>query len=145
MAKLYDSDGFDTTTSESAPLETVTAQPLVSSSLAQNGGAGYSPNTGNYTTSATDAQENVAGPQLAVVRSYNSLDGRASDSFGQGWSSVADMRAVEDQDGSNSVVITDDTGQESRYGYEKNPTTGVVAYSPPLGTSAILTAVSGGG
>jgi large repetitive protein len=138
-------DGFDTTTSGLAPLETVTAQPLVASSLAQNGGAGYSPNTGNYTTSATDAQENVAGPQLAVVRSYNSLDGRASDSFGQGWSSVADMRAVADPDGSGSVVITDDTGQESRYGYEKNPTTGAVTYSPPLGTSAIFTAVSGGG
>jgi large repetitive protein len=137
-------DGFDTTTSALAPLEAVTAQPLVSSSLAQNGGAGYSPNTGNYTTSATDAQENVAGPQLAVVRSYNSLDGRASDSFGQGWSSAADMRATEDQDGSDSVVITDDTGQESRYGYEKTAA-GVVEYSPPLGTYATLTAVSGGG
>ena len=104
-------DGFDTTTSGLASLETVTAQPLVSSSLAQNGGAGYSPDAGNYTTSATDAQEKVAGPQLAVVRSYNSLDGRASDSFGQGWSSVAGMRAVKDQDGSNDVVITDAAGQ----------------------------------
>jgi large repetitive protein len=52
-------DGFYTTTSNLAPLETVTAQPLVSSSLSQNGGAGYSPDTGNYTTSATDAQESV--------------------------------------------------------------------------------------
>ena len=137
-------DGFDTTTSGLAPLETVTAQPLVSSSLAQNGGVGYSPDTGNYTTSATDAQEKVAGPQLAVVRSYNSLDGRASDSFGQGWSSVADMRAVEDQDGSNSVVITDAAGQQSRYGYETGPS-GQIEYIPPLGTYATLTAVPGGG
>ena len=137
-------DGFDTTTSGLAPLETVTAQPLVSSSLAQNGGVGYSPDTGNYTTSATDAQEKVAGPQLAVVRSYNSLDGRASDSFGQGWSSVADMRAVEDQDGSNDVVITDAAGQQSRYGYETGPS-GQIEYIPPLGTYATLTAVPGGG
>jgi large repetitive protein len=134
-------DGFDTTMSATSPLETVTAQPLVSSSLAQNGGAGYSPDTGNYTTSATDAQENVAGPQLAVVRSYNSLDGRTSDSFGQGWSSVADMRATADQDVSGSVVITDDTGRQSRYGYDPH----TAAFSPPLGSYAALTAVSGGG
>jgi hypothetical protein len=42
-------------------------------------------------------------------------------------------------------VITDDTGQESRYGYQKNPTTGVIEYTPPLGTYATLSAVSGGG
>ena len=96
-------DGFDTVVSDASPFETVTAQPLVSSSLAQNGGAGYSPKTGNYTTSATDAQEKVAGPQLAVTRSYNSQDGRPQDSFGQGWSSVADMRAAEDQDGSRGA------------------------------------------
>jgi large repetitive protein len=138
-------DGFDTVTSATSPLETVTAQPLVSSSLAQNGGAGYSPQTGNYTASATDARENVVGPKLALVRSYNSLDGQAADSFGQGWSSAADMRAAQDQDGSGNVVITDDTGQQSRYGYDPNPPAGKGSYSPPLGSYAQLTAVSGGG
>ena len=135
------SDGFVAATSGTSPFETVTAQPLVSSSLAQNSGAGYSPQSGNYTRLATDAQETVAGPQLAVTRSYNSLDGRAADSFGQGWSSVADERATTDPGNSGNVVITDGTGKQSRYGYD--PKTGT--YSPPLGSYAVLTAVSGGG
>ena len=52
-------------------------QPLITSTLAQNSdGHGFDQSVGNYTTSATDANVQTAGPSLSVVRDYNSLDPR---------------------------------------------------------------------
>ena len=68
-------------------------QPLVTSQLSQNpAGPGFDPQTGNWTTSATDAQVPTVGPALEITRDYNSHDPRLSGAFGAGWSSVLDMK-----------------------------------------------------
>jgi RHS repeat-associated protein len=131
-------DGWSTTTSSSQSLSTLVAQPLVASRLAQNGGHGYDEEAGNYTTSATDATVATVGPSLEVTRSYNSLDTSTSGAFGAGWSSLADMRAVMDDDGSKSVVITDDGGKQQRWGYSSS------GYTPPTGTYGTFKALSSG-
>jgi hypothetical protein len=69
-------------------------QPRLTNDLAQNPGAGFDPNNGNYTTSATDASVAGVGPQLEISRSYNSLDTRRTGAFGQGWSSILDTKAT---------------------------------------------------
>jgi len=54
-------------------------QPLVTSELSQNAsGAGFDPRTGNWTTSATDAQVSTVGPALEVTRDYNSQNPQLS-------------------------------------------------------------------
>ncbi|MFC1438359.1 LamG-like jellyroll fold domain-containing protein [Streptacidiphilus sp. N1-10] len=136
--KVSTYDGWSTTVSGQQALGTQVAQPLVASRLAQNGGHGYDEEAGNYTTSVTDAKVTTVGPSLAVTRAYNSLDARSGAAFGAGWSSIADMRAVMDADGSKNVVVTDDGGQELRYGYSS------AGYTPPSGTYATLKALSSG-
>jgi RHS repeat-associated protein len=132
-------DGWSTKTSTAYSFAPTVAQPLVASRLAQNSGHGFDEEAGNYTTSAADADVAVVGPALKVQRSYNSLDVRTWGAFGAGWSSLADEKAVMDDDGSQNVVITDSSGKQSRYGYSAS------GYVPPQGTYATLTAVSGGG
>lgn len=132
-------DGFATTTSPANALTPTVPQPLVTSRLAQNSGHGFDPEAGNYTTSATDANVATVGPVLSVTRSYNSLDARVSSAFGAGWSSIADVKAVMDADGSKNVVLTDVGGKQSRYGYTAS------GYVPPMGTFSTLTAPSSGG
>ncbi|WP_163505155.1 LamG-like jellyroll fold domain-containing protein [Fodinicola acaciae] len=119
-------------------------QPLVTSALAQNqGGRGYSPNNGNYTTSATDAQVTSVGPELAVRRDYNSRDPRLSGAFGGAWSSVFDARAVEQHDATNALASVDVTYPEgSTVGFGRN---GDGTFSPPSGRFATFTAITGGG
>ncbi|MEU1481185.1 LamG-like jellyroll fold domain-containing protein [Streptomyces sp. NPDC005760] len=131
-------DGWSTTTSATQPLSTLVAQPLIASRLAQNGGHGYDEEAGNYTTSATDASVSTVGPSLDVTRSYNSLDTSTAGAFGAGWSALADMRAVMDDDGSKSVVITDDGGKRQRWGYSSS------GYTPPTGTYGTFKALSAG-
>ncbi|MDF2269320.1 DNA/RNA non-specific endonuclease [Streptomyces coacervatus] len=131
-------DGWSTTTSSSQPLSTLVAQPLVASRLAQNGGHGYDEEAGNYTTSATDASVSTVGPSLEVTRSYNSLDTSTAGAFGAGWSALADMRAVMDDDGSKSVVVTDDGGKQERWGYSSS------GYTSPTGTYGTFKALSSG-
>ncbi|WP_208780080.1 LamG-like jellyroll fold domain-containing protein [Streptomyces griseorubiginosus] len=131
-------DGWSTTTSGSQPLSTLVAQPLIASRLAQNGGHGYDEEAGNYTTSATDASVSTVGPSLDVTRSYNSLDTTTAGAFGAGWSALADMRAVMDDDGSKSVVVTDDGGKQERWGYSSS------GYTPPTGTYGTFKALSAG-
>ncbi|TML21197.1 MAG: DNRLRE domain-containing protein, partial [Actinobacteria bacterium] len=53
-------------------LTTQVPQPLVTSSLSQNGGHGFDPSIGNYTTSSTDADVATVGPDLSIVRNFNS-------------------------------------------------------------------------
>ncbi|MFF7278360.1 LamG-like jellyroll fold domain-containing protein [Streptomyces griseorubiginosus] len=131
-------DGWSTTTSAAQSLSTLVAQPLIASRLAQNGGHGYDEEAGNFTTAATDASVSTVGPSLDVTRSYNSLDTSTSGAFGAGWSALADMRAVMDDDGSKSVVVTDDGGKRQRWGWSAS------GYTPPIGTYGTFKALSAG-
>ncbi len=125
-------------------LTTPVPQPLVTSSLAQNGGLGFDANVGNYTTAATDAVVNTVGPELTVRRMYNSLDPRVDAAFGAGWSSVLDMRATDVLAGgarsTDSVLLRYPTGQEMAFGRNGDGT-----FSPPSGRFATFTPVAGGG
>ncbi|MEU7745886.1 DUF6531 domain-containing protein [Nonomuraea sp. NPDC049158] len=63
--------------------------------------------SGNYTTTFTDAQVAVAGPPLSVVRVYNSIDPRRDGAFGAGWSTRWDMRIVaESVRGRDAALVT---------------------------------------
>ncbi|KAA9163969.1 type IV secretion protein Rhs [Amycolatopsis acidicola] len=121
-------------------LSTRVPQPAITSHLSSVDGGGVDPGVGNYTTPVTDAVIAAAGPALSVVRSYNSLDPRRNNAFGEGWSTVWDTRLVPDNDGSGNVVITSADGRQSRYG--RNPDG---SFAAPPGQFATLLAVSGGG
>ena len=123
-------------------------QPDISSQLGQSGGADtsggssvqpFDPESGNYTTTATDAAVSVAGPPLQITRTYNSLNPAASGAFGLGWSSLLDMAVTPDNDGSGSVVVTMPDGSQARFGYIGTSTTGVAQYAPPPGSPDVLT------
>ncbi len=112
-------------------------QPRLTSDLAQNPGAGFDPNNGNYTTSTSDAQVTGVGPSLEISRSYNSLDTRRSGAFGQGWSSILDVKATERPDASGAVqtvVITYPNGSEVAFGRNADGT-----FTAPSGRYAVLT------
>lgn len=121
-------------------------QPLITSHLGaapyDSTVKGVDPSVGNYSSSVTDAAvpdvPDVLG--LDVTRTYNSLDPRQGIFFGSGWSSVLDMRAQPDTDGTGSVVITLADGRQERFAQNPDGT-----YSAPLGIRAWLTTVSGGG
>lgn len=139
---VQDYDGY--TFSNSSTINyftTLVPQPLITSSLSQNSnGHGFDPSIGNYTTSATDAKVQTAGPSLSVVRDYNSLDPRSSGAFGAGWSSLYDMKATEVDDSSNdvtSVVVTYPDGSEVGFGKNSDGT-----FAPPQGRFATLTPIA---
>jgi len=141
---VQDYDGYDYSSSASVNyFSTVVPQPLITSSLAQNtDGHGFDQSIGNYTTSATDADVQTAGPSLSVRREYNSLDPRTSGAFGVGWSTVYDMKATEVKDpGGNvtSVVITYPDGSQVGFGKNSNGT-----FAPPQGRYATLKALASG-
>ena len=137
-------DGSQGSTSQTINLFTTgVPQPAVTSGLSQNGGQGFEPNAGNYTTTATEALVATIGPPLAVQRAYNSLDPRTTSAFGTGWSSLADMTASVATSGSGAadlVAIRYPTGQEIAFGLNPDGT-----FAPPQGRFASLTAVPGGG
>ncbi|MFF3920173.1 LamG-like jellyroll fold domain-containing protein [Streptomyces sp. NPDC001852] len=143
---VSDSDG-DAQSAWSLPsyFSTTVTQPLITSHLgeAAQGPAGrtFAPRVGNYTTSTTDADVSVAGPALSVTRSYNSLDPRTGNLFGAGWSTLYDMSALPDNDGSGAVVVTMANGQATRFGLNADGTT----FTPPQGTYSTFQTVSGGG
>ncbi|REH51886.1 RHS repeat-associated protein [Kutzneria buriramensis] len=119
-------------------------QPVVTSSLSQNNGDhGFDPGIGNYTTSATDAEVQSAGPALAVTRDYNSRDPRTGGAFGAGWSSVFDAKATEltTTDFNNnpvlvSTVISYPDGSEVGFGLNTDG-----SFSSPQGRFAVLRAL----
>lgn len=128
--------GNEVPTPRSALLAAV-PQPVVTSRVA---GAPYGsqerefdPQVGNYTTTAVDATVATVGPELTLVRTYNSLDPRRTGMFGAGWSSRYDMRLVPDGDGSGNVVVTYPDGQEVRFGRNPDGT-----YAAPAGRTAGL-------
>ena len=137
-------DGHSSSSSQTINLlSTSVPQPAVTSTLSQNGGKGFEPAAGNYTTAATDAQVATVGPPLAVQRSYNSLDPRTGSAFGVGWSSVVDVTASQASSGSgvaDLVTIRYPAGQEIAFGVNPDGT-----FVPPQGRFATLSVVSGGG
>ncbi|WP_243706209.1 LamG-like jellyroll fold domain-containing protein [Micromonospora sp. KC721] len=102
-------------------------------------GREFDAQVGNFTTSAIDATVATVGPELNLLRTYNSLDPRTSGVFGAGWSSRYDMKLTPDDDGSGNVVIRYPDGQEVRFG--KNPDG---TYAAPSGRVARLTVDSAG-
>ena len=89
---------------------------------------------GNLSTAAVDATVTTVGPELNVIRTYNSLDPRRAGAFGAGWNTRYDMRLVPDDDGSGNVVVTYPDGQAVRFGKNPNGT-----YAAPAGRTAQLT------
>jgi|GEM_PF-685730 len=117
-------------------------QPALGSRLAQNPGVGYNPEIGNYTTTVTDAQVAGVGPELAITRSYNTLDTRRSGAFGQGWSSLLDAQVTgrtSTNDALRSAVVTYPDGSEAGFG----PTSDG-SFVPPPGRYEVLTEVRSG-
>jgi YD repeat-containing protein len=140
-------DGEDSSPNPQQDYFTTTVpQPLITSQLSLNPtGPGFNPQTGNWTTSATDAQVPTAGPALEITRDYNSSDPRLSGAFGAGWSSVIDMKVSAGEytsaGGTETEVVTYPDGEDVAFGLNPDGST----YSPPSGRYATLAAVSGGG
>ncbi|MEV5752124.1 LamG-like jellyroll fold domain-containing protein [Actinoallomurus sp. NPDC052308] len=142
MAQSYDGTNYSPDVGWQT-LRTDVPQPTVTSGLSQNEtDTGFDPSIGNYTTSDTDADVATAGPDLSVVRDYNSRDPRSSGAFGAGWSTVFDARAVEQYSSSGAVTAVRVTYPDgSEVGYGKNSDG---SFSPPQGRFAIFKSVTGG-
>ncbi|WP_268995872.1 RHS repeat-associated core domain-containing protein [Saccharothrix luteola] len=142
-SKAYDWRAYvkDATNEIISPYSTVLTsvpQPEITSRLA-GGPYGtkdqeFDPQTGNYSTAAVDASVTTVGPELRVVRTYNSLDPRRDGIFGAGWSTRYDMKVVPDDDGSGNVVVTYPDGQQVRFGRNADGT-----FAAPFGRQAKLT------
>ncbi|GLY96489.1 RHS repeat-associated core domain-containing protein [Actinoplanes sp. NBRC 103695] len=119
-------------------LRTQVPQPEITARLAGSPDSvqapGLDPSIGNYSTMVTDASVATAGPDLTVVRTYNSLDPRRDSAFGLGWASRVDMRLSRDIDTSGSVVVTLPTGRQVRFGRNTDGT-----YAAPQGQALTLT------
>lgn len=111
-------------------------QPTITSQLSTPGvnGQEFHQQSGNYTTTITDAHVPAAGPPLSVVRSYNSMDPRRDGAFGAGWSSRWDMRVVaENIREREAVLVTYPDGRQVRFAKKDDGT-----YQPPPGMFATL-------
>ncbi|MEU8240978.1 LamG-like jellyroll fold domain-containing protein [Actinoplanes missouriensis] len=123
-------------------LTTPVPQPAVTSTLDDNGEAGFAAGSGSYTTAAKDAQVAAVGPALEIARSYNSADNRTTGAFGAGWSSILDARVTERKNVAGTLVtaeVTYPTGQTVAYGRNADGT-----FSAGLGRYARFSAVTGG-
>jgi RHS repeat-associated protein len=153
---VRDYDGVDySSTSTTNYFATTVPQPSVTSQLSQNPDdawpsqeqnpwPGFNPESGNYTTSATDADIATVGPALEITRDYNSADPRVSGAFGAAWSSVLDMKVAPGHDNSAGTttateVVTYPDGEEVSFGQ-----TASGSYTAPAGRYATLAAISGG-
>ncbi|MEU5051888.1 LamG-like jellyroll fold domain-containing protein [Streptomyces sp. NPDC021096] len=135
----YVYDGKDTSNRPGpAYFTTQVPQPAVTAHLGGDGGREFGSRSGNYATAATDASAPTVGPELSVVRTYNSLDPRDDNVFGSGWSTRWDMRAVAESTG--NVVVTTAGGSRVRFGKNTDGT-----YAAPSGSPTTLTSVTGGG
>ncbi|WP_234435897.1 DUF6531 domain-containing protein [Streptomyces sp. NRRL S-813] len=137
--KTYLWRGFVKDASNEVPTQQVALvaavpQPEITSRLSGAQGKEFDPNVGNFTSSATDASLAGVGPDLTLIRTYNSLDPRRDLAFGAGWTTRFDMRLTPDDDGSGNVVIRYPDGQDVRFGRNADGT-----YAPPPGRFAKLT------
>jgi RHS repeat-associated protein len=137
--RAYVKDAGNEVISPYSAVLTTVPQPEITSHLAgapyANEDQEFDPQSGNYTTSAVDATVATVGPELGVIRTYNSLDPRRDGLFGAGWTSRYDMRLIPDDDGSGNVVVTYPDGQAVRFGRNADGT-----YTAPSGRMASLTA-----
>ncbi|MFE9989800.1 LamG-like jellyroll fold domain-containing protein [Streptomyces sp. NPDC005381] len=130
----YVYDGAATSLQPGAALFTTEVpQPIVTGRL--GGGDGQSEigaRAGNYNTAATDAALATVGPELAVTRTYNSLDPRTKGAFGAGWSTRWDMQVRQDVT-NNSVLVSMADGSQMRFGLNPDAT-----YASPSGSALAL-------
>ncbi|MEV4260224.1 RHS repeat-associated core domain-containing protein [Kribbella sp. NPDC049584] len=138
---VQDNDGQHTI-GEPITMFTDVSQPAITGHIANNDGKSqdkpYDPAVGNYTASALDIVVPVAGPELNVSRTYNSLDPRRDGLFGAGWTSRYDMRLIIENDGNALVTYPD--GRQVRFGANADGT-----FAAPRGTKSVLTATSATG
>nr|WP_311137481.1 DNRLRE domain-containing protein [Streptomyces sp. I6] len=119
--------------SRACPVQHRSTAARVTSHLGgSDSGREFGARAGNYTTAATDAAVSTVGPELAVTRTYNSLDPRTDGAFGAGWSTRWDARLREEPQ-SRTVVITAADGSQARYGESPNG-----EYSGPSGSTSRL-------
>ncbi|WP_326656724.1 LamG-like jellyroll fold domain-containing protein [Streptomyces sp. NBC_00385] len=117
-----------------ALLTTQVPQPTVTGHLGGGDeGKEMGARAGNYVTAATDAAISTVGPELAVTRTYNSLDPRTNGAFGAGWSTRWDMRVREEPETSTALLTMAD-GSQARFGRNTDGT-----YTGPSGGSMSLT------
>ncbi|HEX6682161.1 MAG TPA: RHS repeat-associated core domain-containing protein, partial [Candidatus Limnocylindrales bacterium] len=138
MWRVIVKDGTTEVASPRSAILTSVPQPEITSRIAGAATAArdreFDAQTGNVSTTAMDATVTTIGPELNLVRTYNSLDPRRDGLFGAGWSTRYDMRVVTDEDGSGNVTVTYPDGQQVRFG--KNPDG---TFAAPTGRSASLT------
>ena len=120
-------------------------QPPITSTLSQSANShGFDPRSGDFTTSATDAQIPSIGPPLSVVRDYNSADPRINEALGSGWSSMFDAKATEQLNAAGTavaaVVVTYPDGSDVAFGRNSDGT-----FAPPTGRFSTFTPATGGG
>ncbi|WP_237693691.1 LamG-like jellyroll fold domain-containing protein, partial [Streptomyces sp. SID2888] len=114
-AYAYDGDATSARPG-AALLSTEVPQPMVTGQLGgADDGKEIGTRAGNYVTAATDASVATVGPELAVTRTYNSLDPRSSGAFGAGWSTRWDMQLREEPQ-SSTVLVTLADGSQVRFG-----------------------------
>ncbi|MEU3767745.1 RHS repeat-associated core domain-containing protein [Amycolatopsis keratiniphila] len=143
---LWRSFAFDgNSESEALPFSAILSavpQPAITSHMAMTPHSGsdrdFDPMVGNYYSSAVDVQIPTAGPDLSVIRTYNTLDPRRDHWFGTGWATKYDMRVVRDYVG--NVLVTYPDGQQMRFGLNPDGT-----YAPPQGRFAAFKSVPEGG
>ncbi|GAB1510927.1 RHS repeat-associated core domain-containing protein [Actinophytocola sp. KF-1] len=135
----------DATTEVASPYSTVFAevpQPEITARIAGAAQAAqereYDPQTGNLSTVAVDATVTTVGPELNLLRTYNSLDPRRDGAFGAGWTTRYDMRLTQDDDGSGNVVVSYPDGQAVRFGRNADGT-----FATPSTRTAALTLANG--
>ncbi|MGW0804745.1 LamG-like jellyroll fold domain-containing protein [Nonomuraea sp. NPDC002799] len=142
--RVVDSESKAVATSAKQLITTGARQPFNSSHLGERVGdqEEFSLVNGNYTTTSVDAQVQVAGPTLAVTRTYNSSDSRADGIFGAGWSTAWDMNVVAERSGTSitGLLMTYASGRRVRFA-----TRGDGTYQPPPGMKDALADVDGGG
>ncbi|MEV7679883.1 LamG-like jellyroll fold domain-containing protein [Streptomyces sp. NPDC088341] len=107
-------------------------QPAVTGRLGADDGQEFGSRAANYSTMATDAAIPTVGPELAVNRTYNSLDPRRDNAFGIGWTTNWDVRLKEEPQ-TGSVLITLGDGSQVRFGVNPDG-----SYSGPSGGSLTL-------
>ncbi|MEV4081146.1 deaminase domain-containing protein [Nonomuraea fuscirosea] len=142
--RIVDSESKAVATSDKQLIATGAPQPVNSSQLGERIGdqEEFSLVNGNYTTTSVDAQVQVAGPALAVARTYNSSDSRTNGIFGAGWSTAWDMNVVAERSGTaiTGLLVTYASGRRVRFAAKGDGT-----YQPPPGMKDALADVDGGG
>ncbi|MGO1051523.1 LamG-like jellyroll fold domain-containing protein [Crossiella sp. CA198] len=117
-------------------LSTQVPQPQITAHLGgtpDSVAPGLDPQVGNFGLAGKDAEVATVGPDLVLTRTYNSLDPRPHNAFGEGWASRLDMELTADEDGSGNVVVTLGSGRQIRFGRNHDG-----GFAPPSGQNLTL-------